>query len=178
MNTKLVKKYIYDGLGFPIELHDVEMVREGDEFYPKIDVDKIADLAIESLVSQKSRLTGNQIKFVRTYFSMSLREFANIVNESHMAVKKWEKFKDEATNMDRNIEIMLRLYIYNHILIKQQNDKKQKMEFYNRYVALTEMFSHPQGSAPATQKRVMEPSPPVYQIAKLSKQAPKPSKKS
>ena len=33
-----------------------------------------------------------EIKFIRIYFSMSLREFAEIVNESHMAVKKWGNY--------------------------------------------------------------------------------------
>jgi len=138
MNKKIIKKYIYDGLGFPIELHNVEMVMFNGEFHPKIDVRKIADLAMESLVSQRSRLTGNQIKFIRTYFSMSLRDFSEVVNESHTAVQKWEEFKDNPTNMDRNIEILLRLYIYNHIAIKTKNDK---LKFYNQYLALTKMFA-------------------------------------
>ena len=75
---------------------------------------------------------------------MSLRKFAKVVNESHMAVKKWEDFKDDPTNMDRNIEIMLRLHIYDHVIIKTKNDQKEKVKFYNQYIALTEMFSHPQ----------------------------------
>ena len=124
MNKKIVKNYIYNGLGFPVELHDVEMVLVNGEMHPKIDVRKTADLVIKSLVSQKSRLTGNQIKFIRTYFSMSLREFAKVVNESHMAVKKWEDFKDEPTRMDQNIEIMLRLHIYDHVVIKVKMIKK------------------------------------------------------
>ena len=41
------------------------MVKFGDTYHPKIDVRKIADSVIQSLVLQKSRLTGNQIKFIR-----------------------------------------------------------------------------------------------------------------
>ncbi len=144
MNKKIIKNYTYDGLGFPVELHNIEMVKFGDEYHPKIDVRKISDSVIQSLVLQKSRLTGNQIKFIRTYFSMSLREFAKVVNESHMAVKKWENFQNEPTNMDKNIEIMLRLHIFNHILVKKQNNEKRKNEFYNKFLVLTEMFSHRQ----------------------------------
>jgi DNA-binding transcriptional regulator YiaG len=143
MNKKIVKKYIYKGLGFPIELHNVELIQFDGEFHPKIDVRKTADLAIKSFVTQKTRLTGNQIKFIRTYFSMSLRKFADLVNESHMAVKKWEAFKNDPTNMDRNIEIMLRLHIYDHIAVKAKNDKNMKIKFYNQFLVLTEMFSHP-----------------------------------
>ena len=99
MNKKIIKKFIYEGLGFPYELHNIEMVEVNGKLHPKIDVKKVADSAIKSLVSQSSRLTGNQIKFIRTYFSKSLREFSEIVNESHMAIKKWEDFKDKVTNM-------------------------------------------------------------------------------
>lgn len=141
MKKKIVKKYIYNGLGFPIELRNVELIAFDGDVHPKIDVRKVADLAIKSLVTQENRLTGNQIKFIRTYFTMSLRKFANLVNESHMAVKKWENFQNEATNMDLNIEIMLRLHIYNYVAIKTKNDKKVRIEFYNKFVTLTEMFS-------------------------------------
>ena len=142
MGKKIVANYIYHGLGFPIELHNVEMIMFDGEFHPKVDVKKVSDFAIKSLVLQKKRLTGNQIKFIRTYFSMSLREFSKIVNESHMAVKKWEDFRDSATNMDRNIEIMLRLHIYDHVVIKAKDNKKEKIRFYNQFRTLTEMFSH------------------------------------
>ena len=143
MDKKIMKNYIYDGLGFPVKLHNVEMVKLDNEYHPKIDVRKIADSVIQSLVLQKSRLTGNQIKFIRTYFSLSLREFAKVVNESHMAVKKWENFQNESTKMDKNIEIMLRLHIFDQIL-NRKHDEKRKAEFYNKFVALREIFSHQQ----------------------------------
>ncbi|MCX7124932.1 MAG: hypothetical protein NTU49_04105, partial [Gammaproteobacteria bacterium] len=113
MKKKIVKNYIYDGLGFPVLLPSIEMVYFEDEWHPKIDVYGISDKAIKALITQESRLTGNQVKFIRTYFSMSLRVFAkNVVHESHTAVSKWENNRDKATHMDGNIEAMLRLYIY------------------------------------------------------------------
>lgn len=154
MSKKIVKKYIYQGFGFPIELNDVEVVVLSGEAHPKIDVKKTAEVVIKSLVSQKSRLTGNQIKFIRTYFSMSLRVFAKLVNESHMAVKKWENFKNEPTNMDKNIEIMLRLHIYSQVSIKDKNDKKEKIEFYNQFLALTEMFSYSERKSKANKLEI------------------------
>ncbi len=132
------KKYIYEGLGFPVELHDVEMIEFEGEVQPKIDVRKIADAAIKALVSQESRLTGNQIKFIRTYFSMSLRTFAKeVVNESHAAVKKWEDFGNKATNMDLNIEKILRLYILDKVVIPE----KQTSKFREQYRQLNRMIS-------------------------------------
>jgi len=139
MSKKIEKKFIYSGFGFPVELSDVEMIKIADSFHPKIDVRKLANSVIESLITQKTRFTGNQIKFIRTYFSMSLREFSKVVNESHTAIMKWEKFADKPTNMDINIEIMLRLYICDRVTMKNKNLKN---DFYNQYRKVTEIF-HP-----------------------------------
>lgn len=138
MAKKLQKKYIYEGLGFPVELHNVEMIELEGELHPKIDVRKIANAAIKALVSQESRLSGNQVKFIRTYFSMSLRTFAReVVNESHMAVKKWEDCGNKATNMDLNIEKILRLYILDKVVIPE----KQTSKFREHYRRLDKMIS-------------------------------------
>lgn len=137
MGRKIVTHYTYEGLGFAIELRQVEMVKINNEWHPKIDVRKIADATIQMLVTQKERLTGNQIKFIRSYYSMTLRDFAkNVVNVSHTAVNKWEKFENKVTNMDINIEKILRLYIYETICMKTA---KQKNEFYKKYLALKQI---------------------------------------
>lgn len=138
MTKHIEKNFMYMGLGFPIELQNVEMMEIKGTLHPKIDVRRVADSAIESLIAQKTRITGNQIRFIRSYFAMSMREFAKVVNESHTAVMKWEKFANNTTNMDVNIEIMLRLYICDRILIIQ--NKQKKNEFYNQYRKVTEIF--------------------------------------
>ena len=74
------------------------------------------------------------MKFIRDYFEMSLRIFANeVVHESHTAVAKWEKYLDRPTNMDINIEKMLRLYIYEKIAVI---NKKHQNDFYNNYLKI------------------------------------------
>jgi DNA-binding transcriptional regulator YiaG len=131
MKTKTLKYFTYDGLGFPIKLQNVTMLLVDGEWSPKIDVRKVAENAIRELPYQKERLSGNQIKFIRTYFEMSLREFASqVVNESHNAVAKWEKFGIESTNMDENIESMLRLYIIDKVSTKS---KRQAQDFLNSF---------------------------------------------
>lgn len=131
MKKKTLSKYNYEGLGFPIELVDVEMIFLDGEWLPKIDVRKVADAVIRLIPFQNERITGNQIHFIRTHFGMSLRKFAvEVVKESHMAVSKWEKFGDKSTNMDANIEIMLRLYIYEKVCVKTT---KEKQNFYQKF---------------------------------------------
>lgn len=142
MKNKVVKNYIYDGLGFPILLPAVEMIYFEGEWHPKIDVYGISEKAMNALITQESRFTGNQVKFVRAYFSMSLRDFAkNVVHESHTAVNKWEQCRDKATNMDGNIEAMLRLYMCEHMFTKTTKLIKKQNDFYKKYQKIKKLFS-------------------------------------
>lgn len=85
-----------------LELENVEMININEEWHPKIDVRYVADEIIKKLAIQEERLTGNQVKFIRSYFSMPLREFGEtVVHESHTAVSKWEKCENEITNPNR-----------------------------------------------------------------------------
>lgn len=144
MERKTLKRYTYEGLGFPIELHNVEMVKVLGEWVAKIDVRDIALKAIKELPFQKTRLTGNQVRFIREYFKFSLREFAKIVHQSHTAIDKWEKFKDKETNMDSNIEVVLRLHIYHELCSKTL---RQKSNFYKAYEKISSIdFSKSQYS--------------------------------
>ena len=131
MQIKTVSLFLYEGLGFPIELEGVEMILFNNEWLPKIDVHKVADEAIKRLAIQGSRLTGNQVKFIRTYFSMSLREFSEVVvHESHTAVSKWENKADDVTHMNENTEQVLRLYIIEQT---QAQTKTQQSNFYQSF---------------------------------------------
>lgn len=131
MKTKIVPVFLYEGLGFPIELEHVEMVNIEGEWHPKIDVRYIADEVIKKLATQEERLTGNQVKFIRSYFSMPLRKFGDtVVHESHAAVNKWEKRGNEITNMNENTEQVLRLYIIEKTQTKTKTDQAN---FYNNF---------------------------------------------
>lgn len=119
MERKIEKNYTYNGLLFPIVLDKVEMVHYQDEWHPKLNVLKLSNEAIKTLALSQHRLTGNQIKFIRNYFNMSLRQFANdVVNVSHGAVAKWEKTENSLTSMDINIEKIIRLYICEKLMAK------------------------------------------------------------
>ncbi|MDC0534976.1 hypothetical protein OAO18_04095 [Francisellaceae bacterium] len=134
METKIVDEYIYTGLLFPIKLEHVEMVFLDNEWHPKIDVIKISEKVIRQLITVPNKLTGNQIKFIRNYFNMSLRKFADtVVNETHNCVAKWEKFGDEPTKMDFNTEQSIRLFI-----CEKTSDKN---DFYEKYLSIRNLAS-------------------------------------
>lgn len=43
METRIVKEYIYEGLGFPVLLRDVTFVKIDKEWHPQIDVKQVAE---------------------------------------------------------------------------------------------------------------------------------------
>ncbi len=137
MRTKKLEKYIYEGLGFPIELHQVPVVKFEGEYHPKIDIRKISDKVIRELPFQKEKFTGNQIRFIRSYLRMALREFAKtVVKESHTAVNKWEKFGSNPTNMDDNIETVLRLYLIEKFCSKTLTQKNKFFNYFQKIRSL------------------------------------------
>lgn len=146
MKTKIVKNYVYEGLGFPVELESAEMYFIEGDWHPKIDVQKVADNVIEKLAVQEARLTGNQVKFIRSYYSMPLREFGEkVVHETHTAVSKWEKKGDLPTNMNANTEHELRLYIIERV---HEQSPGPKSKFYDIYMATKRFFSVEHSEAP------------------------------
>lgn len=131
MKTKIESTFLFTGLGFPIKLENVEMININDEWHPKIDIHYITDEIIKKLATQEERLTGNQVKFIRSYFSMPLREFGEtVVHESYTAVSEWEKCEDGITNMNENTEQILRLYIIEQTQTKTKADQKN---FYSNF---------------------------------------------
>ena len=137
MKAKKLEKYIYKGLGFPIELNDVPLVEFEGKQHPKIDIRKVSENAIRELPFQKEKFTGNQIRFIRSFLRMSLREFAKgVVKESHSAVNKWEKFKTKSTNMDSNIETVLRLYLIEKFCSKTIAEKNKFFTYFQELRSL------------------------------------------
>ena len=108
---KIKKLYVYDGLGFPIILKQVTMIKVRNEWVPKIDVEDLSDLMFKLLPSKPSKLTGNEIKFLRTYLNKSKLAFAQIFMVSHTAVSKWEKSGDHPAPIEPSLEKDLRLYM-------------------------------------------------------------------
>lgn len=106
----MLKTYIYNGLGFPIELHDVEVVQHGDEIHPKLDIRNISEQTIKSLVFREDNLTGNQIKFIRTYVCMSTEKFAEAIHRNYFYIDKLESLGNEEIGDDGD-DFMIRSLI-------------------------------------------------------------------
>lgn len=132
---KVVKDYIYDGLGFPVLLQRVLFHQIRGEWLPKIDIEALADLAFKMLPSKPSKLTGNEIKFIRIYLNKSKPAFADIFKLSHTAITKWEKAESFFAPISPSQEMALRLYLEDYLNVGHK-------EFYKVYKSLeTSLYS-------------------------------------
>ncbi|MBK2270207.1 helix-turn-helix transcriptional regulator [Francisella philomiragia] len=130
LEEKVVKEYVYTGMIFPVTLKNVKMVKYSNEWCPIIDDIAIANEWIKKIGESKDRITGNQLKFIRSYFKMSLRQFSEVVNESHTAIAKWEKSGNEVAKMDLNIEKIIKMYICREVM--KDTDDKSLMKIFNK----------------------------------------------
>ena len=123
---KIVKKFIYEGFGFSIVLENVLFHFIRGEWIPKINVKKLALKVFKKLPFKSSKLTGHEVRFIRTYLEKSKTEFGKLFKLSHTAIGKWEKAKDDPAPMSAVQEIVLRLYLQDYLNV---NDR----EFYKTY---------------------------------------------
>lgn len=115
MNRILERKshamFEYEGFGFPVVLLNVTMVCVRNAWTPDVDLNKLADRLLEALARKPARLTGNEVRFIRHSFSMTLEQFARRFGVTHPAVIKWERAGNRPTVMTWSVEKDLRLEI-------------------------------------------------------------------
>ncbi len=128
-NEKIGKNFVYEGLGFPVTLENVLLRKIRGEWLPKIDVEALADAVFKVLPSKSSRLTGNEIKFIRVYLGKSKPAFAEIFKLSHTAVTKWEKAEGSVAPISPSQEVVLRLYLEDFLNVSDR-------EFYKTYKSI------------------------------------------
>ena len=103
MKKKIIDKYIFEGFGFPVILHNV-VVGKFEEEYPEINYKELELKTVQSLIASSIALTGNQLRFLRKFMKKSLRDIANDIEVSHAQIKNWEDKMKEVTGMNHNLE--------------------------------------------------------------------------
>lgn len=111
MKIKILDKYVYEGLGFPVTLLNVPMVEVMGTWAPNIDYNKFQKAMVLLLAHKPVPITGNEIRFIRQYFEMSMEAFGQLFGVSHAAVSKWEGKGDKATSAEISTEKLIRLFI-------------------------------------------------------------------
>lgn len=110
-NEKIQKQLVYEGFGFPVVLLNVPMIKVFGQWTPKVDYNKLARSLLKAIAMKETRLTGNEVRFARQFFELTLTKFGEQFDVSHPAVMKWEKSENEPTPMSWSTEKDLRLFI-------------------------------------------------------------------
>ena len=116
MERKIQKQFIDHGCGFPVVLINVPMIKIRGEWIPDIDYNILEKSILIDLCHKTFKLTGNEIRFIRIYFEMTLQAFAKRFGVQHPTVIKWENFKDIPTNMSVGTEKDIRLFVIKELM--------------------------------------------------------------
>lgn len=111
MEKKIQKTFTYHGLGFPLLLTDVPMVKLRGAWAPDVDYSELEEKMALAVPLKTARLTGDEIRFLRLHLGLSLSALARQLGLTHQAVAKWEKAGAEVTNMSWSTEKDFRLFV-------------------------------------------------------------------
>jgi len=110
------KDMVYNGLGFPVLLKDVEVYVSRGEELPKINHNKLNSAVFEYLLTSCFRLTGNQLNFVRGHMGLSQVEFARRLGfDSHATISGWVRKGNNASGMNPQTELAVRMLMAHFI---------------------------------------------------------------
>ncbi|MGC1879308.1 MAG: hypothetical protein WA347_01935 [Rhabdochlamydiaceae bacterium] len=129
METKRVKRFIYKGLGFPVVLINVSLVKKRGIWTPAIDYNKLQKEVLLALTHKPVALTGNETHFIRTYFELTLENFGKHFGVTHAAVLIWEKTGDKPAKINPTTELCIRLFILEKLNMNNQIFREAFREF-------------------------------------------------
>lgn len=118
---KTVKNYTDYGFGFPVVIDRVEMRDFEGEEVPFLNLNALEERVIRAMPDRTVRLTGNEVRFVRQHFGLTLAAFGKSLGVSHAAVKQWEQKYNEPTDMEWAKEKNLRLFILRSVGCSDQD---------------------------------------------------------
>ncbi len=129
MEKKRVKRFVYEGLGFPVVLVNVTLVKVRGIWTPAIDYNKLQKEVLLALAHKPRALTGNEIHFIRTYFEKTLENFGKQFGVTHVAVLSWEKMGNKPTRINPTTELCIRLFILEKLNMNNQIFREAFREF-------------------------------------------------
>ena len=105
---KMTETFIYEGLGFPIQLIDTPMKKVFGEWMIDIDMNALQKFVFKGLIHKPQSLTGKEMKFMRKFLELSTTKLGERLGVTHAAVLKWEK---ETAKISKAQECYLRLIL-------------------------------------------------------------------
>jgi transcriptional regulator with XRE-family HTH domain len=83
----------------------------GGRWTPWVNYEQLARAILKTLADLDGSLAGNQVRFIRLHFEMTLQAFAKRFGVTHAAVSKWEKTGNKPTGMIWTTEKDIRLFV-------------------------------------------------------------------
>lgn len=117
MDRKINKHLIYEDFGFTVHLINVPMMKARDEWMLDINFNQLMKAVLLSLATKSSSLTGNEIRYIRKYFRLTLDAFGKEFGVTHAAVIEWEKEGNNPVKMNPATEKCIRLYALDSLLL-------------------------------------------------------------
>lgn len=137
MVKKKVKRFVYEGLGFPVALVNVTLVEKRGVWTPAIDYNKLQKEVLLALTHKPIALTGNEIHFIRSYFEMTLENFGKQFGVTHVAVLTWEKAGNRSAKINPTTELYIRLLILDKLNMSNQVFRETFRDFDVQGIAKT-----------------------------------------
>ena len=132
MERKRVKQLVYEGLGFPVILVNVLLVKKRDIWTPAIDYNKFQKAVLLALSHKPFLLTGDEVHFIRTYFEVTVEDFGKQLGLSDVAILNWEKTRSKPAKINPTTELCLRLLILEKLKANNQIFRDTFRQFCNR----------------------------------------------
>jgi DNA-binding transcriptional regulator YiaG len=106
--NKKHETFVYEGLGFPVELIDCPMKKMLDEWVLDINLVALQRFVFQRLIHKPYPLTGKEIRFMRKFLGLSTTAFGEKLGVSHATVVKWE---NEQAKVGPFQETCIRLFL-------------------------------------------------------------------
>lgn len=99
---------IYTALGFPVTiLNPTYRTFEGEQVMD-VNPTAIMEQVFHELPGKRGRLTGAEVRFLRSYLKLTQAGFGQLLGVDHTSVAKWEAKKAAVTGMEVPVEVLLR----------------------------------------------------------------------
>lgn len=121
---KIEKEVVYRGLGFPVVLRNVPMIKLRGVWTPDINLNDLQKVVLLALAHHPSDLTGSQIRFIRTWLGLTQSEFGKLFGVTHPAIVKWEKMENKGSKMNLTTQRDLRLWLLDQLLARDDDFRK------------------------------------------------------
>jgi len=137
MNYRIERKRTDHSIGFPVVIRHAPKVVYEERDMEALDVapGELTERVVRKLAAVPFPWTGNQVRAVRLWFDDPLRDLADRLGVSHVAVKNWQDAADAPTNMAKGTEYMLRMDAARKLLENEVIDEREFVELSARAAA-------------------------------------------